>query len=162
MQYERRTNWAPVWLVGIVLAFVCVAVWWLQEQFGATIAIVVIGSVLGVVCVLAGAALIMVNTRSTLENAAQFNANIANTEKARQMTTRESVRLERDVFNRRARLEEIDARRVDQLAQQRAKLLTDVQRQQMELQYRALEQQISDEWRRPLLDDEAPGHREEW
>ena len=162
MQYERRTNWAPVWLVGIVLAFVCLAVWWLQEQFGATMAIIAVGAALGVVCLIVGWVLSLATQRSTLNAAGQFNADLASTEKARQATYREGVRYEREAFNHRARLEELDARRVDQLAQQRAKLLTDVQRQQMELQYRAQQQQQADDWRRPLFEDETSSHQEEW
>ena len=161
MQYERTTNWGPVWLTGIVLGFITLAVWWLQDQFGATMAIVAVGAVLGVICIIVGWLLSLATQRTTLNAAGQFNADLASTEKARQATYREGARLEREAFVHTARLTEMDARRVDQIATQRAKLLTDVERQRMELQYRAQQQE---DWRRPLFEDKDEGthHQEEW
>lgn len=161
MDYERRTNWGPVWMTGLVLGFITLAVWWLQREFGASMAIVAVGAVLGVVCIIVGWVLSLATQRTTLQAAGQFNADLASTEKARQANYREGTRLEREAFVHRARLEEMDAKRVDQIAQQRARLLTDVQRQQMELQYRAQQAQQADAWRGADVDAGA-GHLEEW
>lgn len=161
MESERSTNWGPVWLTGIVLGFITLAVWWLQREFGASMAIVAVGAVLGVVCLIVGWLLSLATQRTTLQAAGQFNADLASTEKARQANYREGARLEREAFVHRARMEEMNERRVDQIAQQRARLLTDVQRQQMELEYRAQSQQQADAWRGAEVDSGA-GHREEW
>ena len=161
MQSERQTNWGPVWLTGIVLGFITLAVWWLQREFGASMAIVAVGAVLGVVCIIVGWLLSLATQRTTLQSAGQFNAGLAGTEKARQATYREGARLEREVYTHEARMIEMDAKRVDQIAQQRAKLLTDVERQRMELQYRALQGQQADAWR-GSEGDAGAGHLEEW
>lgn len=158
MHSERRTNWAPVALTAIVLGFITLAVYWLQQEFGASMAIVAIGAVLGVVCLIVGWLLSLATQRTTLQAAGQFNSDLASTEKARQATWREGTRLGREVYTHEARMVEMDAKRVDQIAQQRAKLLTDVERQRMELQYRA---QQADAWRGADVDAGA-GHLEEW
>jgi Zn-dependent protease with chaperone function len=150
-----------VWLTGIVLGFITLAVWWLQREFGASMAIVAVGAVLGVVCLIVGWLLSLATQRTTLQAAGQFNADLAGTEKARQAAYREGARLEREVYTHQSRMVEMDARRVDQIAQQRAKLLTDVERQRMELQYRAQQTQQADAWRGPEGDAGA-GHLEEW
>ncbi|MBK8772669.1 MAG: hypothetical protein IPM06_19890 [Rhizobiales bacterium] len=121
---ERRRNWPGMIIIVAVLGFICLSVWWMTANFGATFAMAVCGSLLGATLLGFGVMLNQRNTETTLGNAADFNRSIAMTEKARQGTYREGARLERDAFNARARLQVIDERRVDQMAQQRAKMLT--------------------------------------
>jgi hypothetical protein len=83
----------------------------------------VVGSLIGATLISWGVLMNQKNTQVTLNSAASFNRDLAMTEKARQGTYRIGAQMERDAFNQRARLELIDAKRVDKLAQQRAQLL---------------------------------------
>lgn len=129
-----QRNWPGMIIVLAVLGFVILAMWWMTENFGATFAMAVAGSLVGAGIISFGVMLNQKNTQVTLGSAASFNRDLAMTEKARQTTYKEGARLERDAFNARARMELVDAKRVDQLAQQRAQLLRlpDQQRQQPE------------------------------
>lgn len=127
--YRERVNHGSGLIVVCVLIFIGVAVWWLESRFSSTVAIMVIGGLFGVLCLIAGYMLNLASTRHTLETAARFNEALATTERHRQMTFREHARSEREAFNARAKLEVVDAKRIDQIAQQRASLLMDLERQ---------------------------------
>jgi hypothetical protein len=71
----------------------------------------------------------LANNRSTLDAAAGFNEALTTTEKHRQMTWREQARGDAASQKVDAQLRVLDAKRVDQLAQQRAGLLVDLERQ---------------------------------
>lgn len=139
-----------------ILAFVCVAAWWLESRFDATVAIMVLGGALGVICVVVGYFLSMANTKYTLNSASQFNHDLAQSERYRQMTGREYARGEREAFAARAKLEIIEAKRVDQIAQQRAGLLVDLERQRWDENQR--QKQKAAMWD----DDEPAGSMSEW
>ena len=123
-QPRSSRNWPAAIIILAVLGFVCLAVWWMSENFGASFAMAVVGILLGAALISLGVMLNQKNTQTTLGEAADFNRSLALSESARQATYKESARLERDAFNARARMQVIDERRVDQLAQQRARLLT--------------------------------------
>jgi hypothetical protein len=131
MYQESRRGFGGL-VVVCVLVFIGLAVWWLESRFGANVALMVLGGALGVICFTAGALLISANTKAVLGNAAQFNHDLANTERYRQMSGREYARGEREAFSARAKLDLLDAKRIDAIAQQRAGLLVDVERQKME------------------------------
>lgn len=136
-----------------VLLFVCVAAWWLESRFGANVAMMVLGGALGVICIIVGYMLSMANQKFTLHNAAQFNRDNATVERYRAATDKEIARGEREAFTARAKLDVIDARRVDRLADQKAKLLVDFERRRNE------------EARRPqwsVDDEEEDGRFREW
>ena len=135
----KGRNWPLAIIVLAVLFFVGLAMWWMESRFGSSFAMAVVGSLVGALLVVIGLLVGLANTRSTLENAADFNRSLAMTERSRQGTYKEGARLERDAFNARARLELVDVRRVDQLAQQRAKLLIDLDRERAELEHRRQE-----------------------
>lgn len=118
-----QRNWPLMIIILAVLAFVGLAIWWMESRFSAVFAMAVTGSLVGALLISWGVLLNQANTKTTLGNAASFNRDLAMTEKARQGTYRVGAQLERDAFNRRASLELIDAKRVDQIAQQRARLL---------------------------------------
>ena len=118
-----RRDWPLMFIVLAVLGFIVLAMWWMSENFGATFAMAVAGSLVGALLVSWGVVMNHGSTRSTLSNAADFNRSLAMTEKARQATYREAARGEREAFNARAKLVTIDERRIDQIAQQRARLL---------------------------------------
>ena len=136
-QERRRSAWALVWMIAIPLAFVGVAVWWLESRFGSGVALMVLGGLVGVICVIVGIILALAVQRNTLTAAGQFNANLAaveqqraQTERARLGVDKERARAERSLTEARARIEVMDARRVDQIAQQRAQALLQDQRRQ--------------------------------
>ena len=135
----KGRNWPLAIITLAVLFFAGLAMWWMESRFGSTFAMAIVGSMVGALLVISGLLVGLANTRSTLENAADFNRSLAVTERARQGTYKEGARLERDAFNARARLEMVDTRRVDQLAQQRAKLLIDLDRERNDLERRRQE-----------------------
>ncbi len=117
-------------IVFSALVFIGVGVWWMESRFGSTFAIAVVGSLLGAVLVIVGNLLGLANSRSTLDAAARFNESLAMTEKHRQMTYKEQAKGDSAMQRAHAQLTVMDARRVDQLAQQRANLLVDNNKQQ--------------------------------
>lgn len=129
-----QRNWPGMIIVLAVLGFIVLAMWWMSEHFGATFAMAVAGSLVGAGIISFGVMLNQKNTQVTLGNAADFNRSLMMTEKARQSTYRVGAQLDRDAFNQRARLELVDAKRVDQLAQQRAQLLLRDGQQQQQAQ----------------------------
>lgn len=136
------------------LAFVGLAVWWLESRFGANTAMMVLGGTLGIVCFAAGGLLVAAVQKATLGAASDFNHDLANTERYRQMSQREGFRGEREAFNARAKLDLLDAKRIDQLAQQRAGLLVDLERRRIE------EAKRLPMW--SVDDDDEPGSLSEW
>lgn len=120
---------APMVITVAVVVFIMVAVWWIEDRFGSMTAILLIGGLFGVICLIVGYLLSMANSRYTLDSSARFYEAIADTEKHRQLTYREHARGEREAFNHRAKLDMIDTRRVNQLADQRASMLVDLDRQ---------------------------------
>jgi hypothetical protein len=136
------------------LVFIVIAVSWLQTQFGANTALMVLGGTLGIICFSGGALLAYGISRATLNAASDFNHDLAGTERYRQMTGREHARGEREAFNARAKLDVIEAKRVDRIAQQRAGLLVDLERQRWEGQQKQIPQ-----W---ATDDDNGGTFQEW
>lgn len=122
-QQRQQRNWPGMIIVLALLGFIILAMWWMTDNFGPVFAMAVAGSLVGAGIISFGVMLNQKNTQVTLTSASSFNRDLMMTEKARQSTYRVGAQLERDAFNQRARLELLDAKRVDQLAQQRARLL---------------------------------------
>ena len=116
-QPRSSRNWPAAIIILAVLGFVCLAVWWMSENFGASFAMAVVGILLGAALISLGVMLNQKNTQTTLGEAADFNRSLALSESARQANAPQIQML-------RTRMQVIDERRVDQLAQQRARLLT--------------------------------------
>lgn len=127
--YQERSSGGRGLVVVAVLIFVGVAMWWLESRFNATVAIMVIGSLVGAALVIIGFVLNMASTKYTLNSAAEFNRGLAETEKYRQLTQREVARGDSHWHKANAQISVLDAKRIDSLAQQRAGLLVDQQRQ---------------------------------
>lgn len=145
MYQERRSSGGMAGIVVIaVLIFIGVAMWWLESRFGATAALMVIGSLVGATLVIIGFVLHMASTRNTLGSAVDFNRALAETERARQLTQREVAKGDNHWHKANAQLSVLDAKRIDQLAQQRAGLLVDQQRQQQHPQAAAWDWEAED------------------
>lgn len=110
--------------VGIPLGFIALATWWLEDRFGSDVALMTWGGAIGLIAFSLGAFLAHRISKSTLTSVADFMDSNAQTEKGRATLYREYARGEREAFAQRAKIEVLDARRVDRLAAERAKLLT--------------------------------------
>ena len=115
----------------VAMVFVAVAVWWMQTNFGATFAMAVVGSLLGAVLIITGVMLGLASNRASLSAAADFHRETMRTEQARmgvlkeqQKAETERAKIERIYSDARTKMDMLDAKRIDKIAQQRAKLLT--------------------------------------
>lgn len=141
--------------IAALLVFIAVGVWWLESRFSAEVAVMVVGGLAGVASLVVGYVLSMANTKATLRAVEEFTHANAMTEKARQSSyrsqigvEREHARAAREAFAQRAKLDVMDDRRVWQLAQQQAKMLT--QQQQLSAEFDdwgATDDVSADSWR---------------
>lgn len=138
-----------------VLVFVVIAGWWLESRFGATTAAVILGGAAAAVCIIVGYVLSMANQKFTLHNAAQFTQSLASVERYRAATDKEIARRDREREGAQARIDLLEAKRVDQLANQRANLLVDLERQKERQRNQAPRWAVDD-------DDGPPGRLSEW
>lgn len=129
-----RGNGGTAVIVMTVAVFAVVAVWWLESRFGKEMTGYALIGLFGVLCVLVGQIINLASTRSTLQSAADFNQHTAGVEKFRQQAFKELVKGDAHERRAAAQITVLDARRVDKLAAQRAKLLTDAERERWELQ----------------------------
>lgn len=106
-----------------VLAFVGVAVWWLESRFDALVAVMVIGTLVGALFFTGGALLSHMIAKSTMANVTQFAQRDAQTDRYRMASFKALASGQAAMDRAAAQLTVLDARRVDGLAQQRARLL---------------------------------------
>ena len=123
-----NNNNTPITIIAI-LGFICLAVWWIESRFGATMTGFVLVGIGIALAIVIGFVLNMVSTKNVMSNLAEFNKYDAQTDRYRMLAHKEFARGEAAQQKADAQLRVIDARRVDQLAQQRAKALIDVERQ---------------------------------
>lgn len=113
-----------------VLGFICLAVWWLQGAIGQDKTLLVIFALVGVILFGAGALFAHMNQKTTLDAITKFNANDAQIDRYRMQSLKAQSQGEAAMQKAAAALTVLDAKRVDRLADQRAKaLLVDNQRQ---------------------------------
>lgn len=137
-----------------VLVFIGVGVWWLQGAIGQDYTVLVIFALVGVILFGAGALFAHMNQKQTLDAITKFNANDAQIDRFRMATYKEQAKGEAALQKAAAALSVIDAKRVDRIAKQEAKLLIDNQRQ---------EQPSNETWAWDTDDDEADsGGFQEW
>lgn len=91
-----------------------------------------------------GFVLNMVSTKNVMGNLAEFNKYDAQTDRYRMMSYKENARGEAAERAAQAKISVLDARRVDQIAQQRAKALIDLERQKWQGQQQPA--QVEDDW----------------
>lgn len=138
-----NNNSTPITIIA-VLGFICLAVWWIESRFGtSTTGYVLLG--LGLVAALAvGWVLSLATMKATLGAQTEFNRQDAQTDRYRMMSYKENARGEAAERAAQAKISVLDARRVDQIAQQRAKALIDVERQKWQGQQQPA--QVEDDW----------------
>lgn len=128
-----RVLWDRVAMISVSLLAtspIIMLVWWLESRFGSLVAVMGLGLLGGAAFFMAGSWFNQRQAKSTMENVGDFIHELMQTEKSRQGMSREYARMERDAFSQRAKLEVLDAKRIDRLAEQRAKLLVSDQQSQ--------------------------------
>ena len=140
------------------LGFIVLAVWWLNGAIGTDYTVLVIFALVGVLLFAGGALFAHMNQKQTLDAVTKFNAQDAQIDKYRQQTFKAMAQGESAMQRAAAQMQVIDARRVDKLAQQQAKLLTDTERERWQMQQQA--QQPADVW--TWDDDGGDAEFQEW
>lgn len=139
-----------------VLGFVVLAVWWLEKQIGGDYTVLVIFAVIGVVLFAGGGLFAYLIQKQTLGALTKFNANDAQIDRYRQQSFKAMAGGDAAMKRAAAQLTVLDAKRVDRLAQQQAKLLTDGERAKWEAQQTA---EPADAW---TWNDDAGGDFQSW
>ena len=106
-----------------ILGFICVAVWWLNDAIGTNYTVLVIFALVGVLLFAGGALYGHVNQKMTLDAITKFNANDAKIDRYRLETMKESQKGQTAWDKAQAAITILDAKRIDKLADQRAKAL---------------------------------------
>lgn len=127
-----------------VLGFICLAVWWLQGAIGKDYTVLVIFALVGVLIFAGGALFAHANQKQTLDAITKFNSNDAQIDRYRQQSFKALAQGESAMQRAAAQLTVLDAKRVNQIAQQQAKLLTDTERAKWEVSQQQPAQ--SDAW----------------
>ncbi len=143
------------WL--LALGFICLAVWWLQGAIGKDYTLLVIFALVGVILFAGGALFAHMNQRQTLDAITKFNANDARIDAARMQTFKVMSQGESAMQRAAAQLTVLDAKRVNQIASQQAKLLTDTERAKWEARQRQPMQ--ADAW---TWDDDDTSGFQQW
>lgn len=108
----------------VILGFVALSVWWLQGAIGTNYTVLVIFALVGVMFFAGGALFAHLNQKQTLDAITKFNASDAQIDRYRQQSFKALAGGEAALRKAQAQLTVIDAKRVDRLAQERARALT--------------------------------------
>ena len=137
--------WAVSWIAGIV---------------GGEVTLIVVGAIVLVIVFAAGALFMHMNQKMTLDAFNKANANDAQIDRYRMQSFKAMASGESAMQRAAAQLTLLDAKRVDRLAQQQAKLLTDAERDRLDAQYAAQTKQGADAW--TWDDDDNEAEFQEW
>lgn len=116
-------DWGRIVTIIVVPAFITLAVWWLESRFDALVAVLVIGTLMGALFFTGGAFLSHMIAKSTMANVTQFAQRDAQTDRYRMASFKAMAGGQAAMDRAAAQLTVLDARRVDGLAQQRARML---------------------------------------
>lgn len=141
--YSHDGSWDFLKLAS-VLVFIGVGVWWLQSVIGQDYTVLVIFALIGVILFAGGALFAHMNQKQTLGAITKFNADDAQIDRYRQQSFKALAQGDAAMKRAAAQLQVIDARRVERLAAQQSKLLTDTERAKWEAQQR--QPQNADAW----------------
>lgn len=139
--------------------FIGVAVWWLNGVLGGDYTVLVIFALVGVVLFAGGALFSHMNQRMTLDAITKFNAQDAQIDKYRQQSFKEIVKGDAAMQRAAAQLQVLDAKRITKIADQRANLLTDLERERWQLQQQE-QQQTADVWTWDSDDNDSAAFQE--
>lgn len=128
--YESRGGevmWDKVALALLIVIVLMIMGWYLESRFGSMVTVMTFGALFAITLILIGFKLAANNTKHTLDVTADFLHEIQTNSKSELGLFREYAKADSHALKRQADLEFMNAKRVDQLAQQRAKMLTNVQ-----------------------------------
>lgn len=154
--YSHDGTWSFLKLL-TVLGFIVVAVWWLQGAVGQHYTVLIVFALVAAILFAGGALFAHMNQKQTLDALTKFNANDAQIDRYRQQSFRAMATGDAAMRRAAAQLQVVDAKRVDRLAAQQAKLLTDAERAKWEVQGRQAEP--ADTW---TWDDDASADFQHW
>lgn len=120
--------------LAVLFAALAVPVWWLESRFGAISAIATVGGLIGVAVFAGGAAMASKIQHNANQHTADIIASVEETRGRWAMVERERARSDREQLAAYAKFQTIDVQRVNQLANQQARLLMDTERQGWDLQ----------------------------
>lgn len=106
-----------------IFIFIGVAVWWLDGAIGKDYTVLVIFALVGVIIFAGGAMYGHVNQKMTLDAITKFNANDARIDAARMQTFKSMAAGQSAMQKAAAQLTVLDAKRIDKIADQRAKMM---------------------------------------
>lgn len=109
-----------VTIVVLVLGFFALSAWWLEDRFGAELAITVLLGVTHLLAFAGGAVLSFAITRGSLRSVNEYAKNDAVIDRYRQQTFKEQARGDSAWQRAAAKLLTTDVRNVDRIANQRA------------------------------------------
>lgn len=116
-------DWGRVVTIIVIPTFITAAVWWLESRFDSLVAVIIIGGLFGVFFFAGGALLSHMIAKSTMQNVTSFAQKDAQTDRYRMASFKAMAQGEAAMQRAAAQLTVLDAKRVDGLAQQRAKVL---------------------------------------
>ena len=118
----------------MIMVFLGISVWWMESRFGSEFAMAAVGSLIGAVLILTGLLVGLASTRSILGTVAEFMASNARTDQERMKVYKEQeranverVKIEKMYHDARIKTEMIDAKRIDKIAHERARMLAGVE-----------------------------------
>lgn len=153
--YGHDGTWSFLKLFS-TFVFIGLAVWWLQGVLGGDYTVLVVFAVVGVILFAGGALFAHMNQRMTLDAMTKFNANDSQIDRYRMQSFKALASGESAMQRAAAQLQVLDAKRVNQIAQQQAKLLTDTERERWQMQQQG---QTADAW---TWDDDNGAEFQEW
>ena len=106
-----------------VFVFIGISVWWLDGAIGKDYTVLVIFALIGVIIFAGGAMYGHVNQKMTLDAITKFNANDARIDAARMQTFKSMAAGQSAMQKAAAQLTVLDAKRIDKIADQRAKMM---------------------------------------
>lgn len=156
--YSHDGTWDFLKLVAI-LGFIGLAVWWLDGAIGKDYTVLVIFALVGVIVFAGGAMFAHLNQKQTLDAITKFNANDAQIDKYRMQSLKAMQQGEAAMRRAQAQLTVLDAKRVNGIANQQAKMLVDTERAKWQAQQRP-EPATVDLW--DMDDDDDSEAFKEW
>lgn len=158
MRNFRDAALASGFVLTLVIGFLCLAVWWIQTNFGALSALATVGGALGAgllyLGVRIGGNLVTGAHRDALENFTASHASVEETRGRYAAVQREYARQDREQLAAYAKFQMIDVQDSRRLARQQAGLIVDLERQKWEQQAQAQQAQPAAAW---AMDDDNDG-----
>ncbi len=111
------------------IAALGVLIWFVNRELGSTAALVVVGGLFGAVMWMGGSVLTHATVKATMENLSEFNRADAKIDAGRMQAFKALAQGDAALQRAAAQLTVLDAKRVNSIASQQAKLLVDSTRQ---------------------------------